>query len=70
MDRITGRTTSVPNSAHHLILDKVQGLRSGILTYTNLVLLQIIVETRVKVFMCLSSPSPYLQNKRLGKGMI
>ena len=47
---ITGRTISAPISAHRLIVDKVEGLRSGILTYTNLVLLQINVEMRVKVF--------------------
>ena len=47
---ITDRTTSAPNSAHRLIVDKVQGLSSGILTYTSLVLLQKNVETRVKVF--------------------
>ena len=31
-------------------MDKVQGLRSGILTYTSLVIHQINVETRVKAF--------------------
>ena len=38
---ITGRTSSVPNSAHRLVVDKVQELQSGILTYTSLVLLQL-----------------------------
>ena len=47
---ITGRTSSAPNSAHRLIVDKVQELRSGILTYTSLVVLQMSVETRVKSF--------------------
>ena len=47
---ILGRTSSVPNSAHRLNGDKAQGLRSGILTYTSLVLYQINVEARVKAF--------------------
>ena len=47
---IRGRTSGAPISAHHLIMDKVQKLRSGILTHTSLVLLQINVEKRVKVF--------------------
>ena len=50
MDGTKGGTTSAPISAHRLILDKVQELRSGILTYTSLVLLQMKVEKRVKVF--------------------
>ena len=33
--KITGRTSSAPNSAHRLNVDTVQGLRSGILTYTS-----------------------------------
>ena len=37
---ITGRTSSVPNSAHRLSLNKDQSLRSGILTYASLVLHQ------------------------------
>ena len=40
-----GRSTSMPISAHCLILDKVQGLWSGILTYTSLVLLQMKIKT-------------------------
>ena len=32
------RTSSAPNSAHCLIVDKVSGLQSGILTFTGLVL--------------------------------
>ena len=50
---VLGRTSSVPNSAHRLNGDKAQGLRSGLLTYTSLVLHQINVETRVKAFMYL-----------------
>ena len=38
--RKAGRTTSAPNSAHRLSLDKDQSLHSGILTYTSVVLLQ------------------------------
>ena len=38
--RNQGRTSSEPKSAHRLIVDKVLGLRSGILTYTSLVLLR------------------------------
>ena len=33
MVKITGRTSSVPNSAHRLSLEKDESLRSGILTY-------------------------------------
>ena len=47
---IMGKTSSAHISAHCLIVDKVQELRSGILTYTSLVLLQMNVETRVKAF--------------------
>ena len=35
---MSGRTSSAPISAHSLIVDKAQSLRSGILTYINLVL--------------------------------
>ena len=38
---IMGRTSSAPISAHRLIVDKVQEIQSGILTYNSLVLLQI-----------------------------
>ena len=51
-----------PNSAHHLIVDKVQGLRSGILNYTSLVKLQMNVETRVKAFIALCG----LRRKHVG----
>ena len=40
------RTSSVPKSVLHLKVDKGQGLRSGILFFTSLVLLP--NETRVK----------------------
>ena len=44
------RTTRVPKSVLCLRVDKGQGLRSGILSSTNLVLLpNEIVETRVKI---------------------
>ena len=36
-----GRTSSVPTSANRLVVDKVQELRSGKLTYINLVLLTV-----------------------------
>ena len=34
--RLKGRTSSAPISARRLEVDKVQGLRSGILTFTSL----------------------------------
>ena len=45
-----GRTSSAPIYDNRFNVDKVQGLWSGILTYTSLVLHQINVETRVKAF--------------------
>ena len=52
---IRGRTSSAPISAHSLIVDKVQELRSGILTYASFALLKMNVETRVKVYKLLHS---------------
>ena len=49
-----GRTSSAPNSARRLKVDKVQGLQSRILTFTSLVLHPVNVETRVKAFYCCS----------------
>ena len=65
---LTGRTTSTPISAHRLIVDKVQELRSGILTYTGLVLLQMNVEMRVRHRGTKQSPKNDLQPE-LGSGL-
>ena len=49
-----GRTSKAPNSAHCLIVDKVQSLRSGILTYINLVLLPLksVSKTNIQTILC------------------
>ena len=50
-----GRTSSAPNSALRLKVDKAHGLPSGLLTNTSPVLHPVDVETRVKAFIQLTS---------------